>query len=84
MQNKQATKNSGERYCDTHALQSYPEGFRSMPFCVWRLEHGQDGRLTKVPYNPRTGYGAAVNRPATFAGMEDARLKCLCVRLENV
>jgi len=72
MQNKQATKNSGERYCDTHALQSYPEGFRSMPFCVWRLEHGKDGRLTKVPYNPRTGYGAAVNRPATFAGMEDA------------
>ena len=40
-------------------------------FCVWRREE-RDGKLTKVPYNPRTGGGAQSNNPATFAPLDVA------------
>lgn len=35
-------------------------------FCCWRYEM-RGGKLTKPPYNPRTGSRAESNDPATFA-----------------
>ena len=35
-------------------------------FCCWRYEE-RNGRMTKVPYNPRTGGMAQSNNPETFA-----------------
>lgn len=46
-------------------------------FCAWRYEEcpNSNGELrkTKVPYNPRTGYGADSTNPATFTDYETAR-----------
>lgn len=46
-------------------------------FCAWRYEERPNSngelRKTKVPYNPRTGYGADSTNPATFADYETAR-----------
>ena len=38
----------------------------SCSFCVWKREK-RDGRLTKVPYDPRTGKMARTNAPDTFS-----------------
>lgn len=38
-------------------------------FCCWRYED-RDGKLTKVPYNPKTGGRAQSTNPATFATLE--------------
>lgn len=40
-------------------------------FCCWRYED-RDGRPTKVPYNPLTGYGAKSTDPKTFGTFEQA------------
>ena len=40
-------------------------------FCCWQYEE-QDGRTTKVPYNPRTSGKAQSTNPATFAPLEAA------------
>ena len=37
-------------------------------FCVWRREE-VNGRMTKVPYNPKTGGKAQSNNPDTFASL---------------
>lgn len=46
-------------------------------WCAWRYEErpNSNGELqkTKVPYNPRTGYGADSTNPETFADYETAR-----------
>lgn len=39
---------------------------KNASFCVWKREK-RSGRLTKVPYNPRTGALAKTNDPSTFA-----------------
>lgn len=39
---------------------------------AWNLELNQDGVLTKVPKNPRTGHNASVNRPSTWGTYEEA------------
>lgn len=38
----------------------------SCAFCVWKKEK-KEGRLTKVPYDPRTGQMARTNAPETFS-----------------
>ncbi len=40
-------------------------------FCVWKYET-RDGDITKVPYNPATGYRAKVNKPRTFVTFAEA------------
>ena len=35
-------------------------------FCVWKMEK-RNGKLTKVPYNPKNGQLARTNDPSTFA-----------------
>ena len=35
-------------------------------FCVWKLEK-RNGKLTKVPYDPKNGQMARTNEPSTFA-----------------
>ncbi len=40
-------------------------------FCCWRYEE-RNGRMTKVPYNPRTGGRAQSNNPDTFAPLSVA------------
>lgn len=40
-------------------------------FCVWRREEVK-GRMTKVPYNPKTGGRAQSNNPATFTPLAAA------------
>ena len=59
-------------FCDPEAIRKYPEALRSLTWCVWKLEKGKGGRLTKVPYNPRNGCHASVDQPATFADLETA------------
>ena len=38
---------------------------KNASFCLWRKEK-KSGRLTKVPYNPRTGEPAKTNDASTF------------------
>ena len=59
-------------HCNAEAIRNYPEVLRALPFCTWKLEKDSHGRLTKVPYNPRTGFHASVDKPYTFADMEMA------------
>ena len=40
-------------------------------FCCWKYEK-RGGRITKVPYNPRTGNRANSTNPATFAPLSEA------------
>ena len=40
-------------------------------FCCWKYET-KHGRKTKVPYNPRTGYGAKTNIPSIFVSFATA------------
>lgn len=40
-------------------------------YCCWNYEK-RGGRLTKVPYNPRTGNRASSTNPATFAPLSEA------------
>src|SRR2546430_16322073 len=46
-------------------LQSRPQ------WVCWRKEE-RKGKVTKVPYNPRTGGGAMANNPGTWASYEVA------------
>ena len=59
------------RYCDTGSLRGYPEAICSLPFCVWKMEK-VNGRMTKVPYNPKSGFKAAVDKPGTFSDLDTA------------
>ena len=58
-------------YCNAEALRNYPEAIRTLPFCVWRMEQVGE-RLTKMPYNPKTGFRAAVDNMRTFSDLETA------------
>ena len=40
-------------------------------FCVWKLEK-RGTKLTKVPFNPKTGAPAKTNDPSTFGPFADA------------
>ena len=40
-------------------------------WCNWKFEERRKG-LTKVPYNPKSGNHASVNRPDTFADFDSA------------
>jgi len=40
-------------------------------WCNFRYEE-RKGNMTKVPYNPATGYKAYVNKPETFTDFETA------------
>ncbi len=42
-------------------------------FCLWRYETNTDGRLTKIPYNPKTFKKAKSNNLNTFSDYETAR-----------
>lgn len=44
-------------------------------FCCWRYEE-RDGKLTKVPYNPKTGGRAQSTNPDTFAPLNVALDAC--------
>lgn len=43
----------------------------SCRFCVWKKEE-KNGRLTKVPYNPSTGFKAQSNKPDSFSEFPQA------------
>ena len=59
-------------YCNAEAVRNYPEVLRGLPFCNWKLEKDSHGRLTKVPYNPKTGFHASVDKSASiFPGRSD-------------
>lgn len=49
-----------------------PEVMKTLPFCCWKLEKDLQGRDTKVPYNPKTGYRPKVDTPSTFGTLEEA------------
>ena len=60
------------KYANLVALEHIPSELReSGQFCVWKYEQ-RDGKMTKVPYNPKTGTYAMVNRPSTFSSYERA------------
>ena len=45
-------------------VQKIPQTLKDLgEFCCWKYEV-KDGRKTKVPYNPVTGYGARTNDPS--------------------
>ena len=53
-------------------VQSIPQTLKDLgKFCCWKYEV-KDGRKTKVPYNPVTGYGARTNDPSTFVSYDTA------------
>ena len=53
-------------------VQKIPQTLKDLgEFCCWKYEV-KDGRKTKVPYNPVTGYGARTNDPSTFASYDTA------------
>lgn len=53
-------------------VKSIPQTLKDLgEFCCWKYEV-KDGRKTKVPYNPVTGYGARTNDPSTFVAYDTA------------
>ena len=60
------------KYANLAALEHIPSELRETgQFCVWKYKQ-RDGKMTKVPYNPKTGKYAMVNRPSTFSSYERA------------
>lgn len=53
--------------------QSIPELMRKLPNWVCFRLAKRDGRLTKIPYDPKTGGKAKSNTPATWATFEQAQ-----------
>jgi primase-polymerase (primpol)-like protein len=51
---------------------------RYVQWVVWKYEDRQFGKLTKVPYDPKTGLPASVENPAQWATFEQA-----CLALER-
>ncbi|MGE9010577.1 DUF3987 domain-containing protein [Leptospira interrogans] len=57
-----------------------PSPFHNIPnemrayanFVVWRFEQRADAKLTKIPYQVRTGGKASVNHPSHWSSFEDA------------
>ena len=49
-----------------------PDAMKALPYCCWKREKDSQGRDTKVPYNPKSGYRAKVDVPATFGTLEEA------------
>src|SRR3982751_2755687 len=41
-------------------------------WCVWKLEPDKDGKLTKVPYNARTGRAGSSTNRKTWATFDEA------------
>ncbi len=53
-------------------VQKIPQTLKDLgELCCWKYEV-KDGRKTKVPYNPLTGYGARTNDPSTFVPFDTA------------
>ena len=53
-------------------IKSIPQMLKDFgEFCCWKYEI-KDGRKTKAPYNPLTGYGAKTNNPSTFVPFDAA------------
>jgi primase-polymerase (primpol)-like protein len=52
----------------------FPQAFAALPQWVcWRLEPGDKGRDTKIPYNPRAGNKASPTSPDTWTSLENAQ-----------
>jgi len=49
-----------------------PEQLKSCRFCCWKRVF-RNGRLTKLPINPKTGKAASTNDPSTFGTFEQAK-----------
>lgn len=63
-------------------IDAIPEALRKgARFCVWRSEE-RDGKVTKVPYNPRTGGRAMTNVLSTFSDFDTA-VMAYCASLEK-
>ncbi len=53
-------------------IKSIPQTLKDLgEFCCWQYQV-KNGRKTKVPYNPATGYGAKTNDPSTFVPFNTA------------
>lgn len=53
-------------------VQKIPQTLKNLrEFCCWKYEV-KDGRKTKAPYNPVTGYSARTNDPSTFVTYDTA------------
>ena len=51
----------------------YPKTLRDLPnWVLWKLEPGNDGRLTKVPYNPHYHYRASKTTPKDWSTFDTA------------
>ena len=74
---KEKNESRSAAYCSPETMRRYPEALRGMPYCVWKYEEDAGGRPTKIPYNPRTGFRAAVDRAYSFADLDTARLSAL-------
>ena len=69
---KEKNESRSAVYCSPETMRRYPEALRGMPYCVWKYEEDAGGRPTKIPYNPRTGFRAAVDRAYSFADLDTA------------
>ncbi len=53
--------------------ENIPAELKALPQWVcWKGETGENGKLRKIPVNPRTGNGAMSNNPATWTDFETA------------
>lgn len=54
-------------------LHNIPNEMRAYPnFVVWRFDRRVDGKLTKIPFQVRTGRKASVNDPTHWSSFDDA------------
>ena len=60
-----------KKYLNIDGVRNYPDAMKQQPYCCWRLEK-QNGRRTKVPYAPKTGYRAKTDTPSTFGTLDEA------------
>ena len=60
-----------KKYFNQQGLAEYPKDMTKAFFCCWKMEKAGN-RMTKVPYDPKTGKKARVDKISTFASMDDA------------
>lgn len=55
------------------SFENIPEELKQIPaWIVWKSEQTEDGRTTKIPYNPNTGFKASPTNPGNWGTFEQA------------
>ena len=65
------SKVTNTNHFKAEGLNSYPTAVKNLPCCCWRMET-VNGRMTKVPHNPKIGQKSHVDNDGTFTDFQTA------------